>query len=337
MLADGLFREREMRELGILFNTEMVKAILDGRKTQTRRLIKPQPYYANDARFGNLLHWKGHQVEPYHQEEKMIFQSWLKIAPYQVGDHLIPCVIIQDTNEKYCASFNGDIYSCKCGEWKKLKPFTQSRGYKCVSIITADGKKSRNVHTLVCEAFHGEKPDKGYQVRHLDGDSQNNIASNLKWGTQYENWSDRKSHGNGIEGEKHLNAKFTDCEREHIKWAINNNLCSIRHASRILNVRMGSIQSICNPKELCIPSPKPEKAARIWLEVTNVRVERIQDISDKDAKAEGMVYIPCKCGMNCQPSYVEQFEQVWDSTVKKPEHKFEANPYVWVYKFKRIK
>ena len=43
------------------------------------------------------------------------------------------------------------------------------------------------IHRLVCEAFHGEQPNGRSVVVHVDEDSKNNRADNLKWGTQKEN------------------------------------------------------------------------------------------------------------------------------------------------------
>ena len=53
-------------------------------------------------------------------------------------------------------------------------------------VVTYRGKTYR-VHKLVCEAFNGPKPFSGAVVMHMDSDSTNNAAANLKWGTQKEN------------------------------------------------------------------------------------------------------------------------------------------------------
>lgn len=51
------------------------------------------------------------------------------------------------------------------------------------------------VHRIVCATFNGPEPFEGALVRHLDGDSLNNLASNLAWGTHAENSADAKEHG----------------------------------------------------------------------------------------------------------------------------------------------
>jgi len=72
---------------------------------------------------------------------------------------------------------------------------------------------------------------------------------------------------------------------------------------------------------------------RLWLEVLNVRVERVQEISEEDARAEGVN--PCP---SCDPNdfkYRHGFKNIWDDIYKKkPEYQWEANPWVWVYEFK---
>jgi hypothetical protein len=63
------------------------------------------------------------------------------------------------------------------------------------------------VHRLVAEAFHGSP--EGRIARHLDGDSSNNAASNLAWGSPSENQLDSVQHGT------HLNARKTQCPQGH--------------------------------------------------------------------------------------------------------------------------
>ncbi|SDN35029.1 NUMOD4 motif-containing protein [Geodermatophilus siccatus] len=71
---------------------------------------------------------------------------------------------------------------------------SDTNGYRHVWLCTDAGKTCRTVHTLVCEAFHGPRP-RGHEARHLDGDSQNNRADNLRWGTPSQNRLDSVRHG----------------------------------------------------------------------------------------------------------------------------------------------
>lgn len=60
---------------------------------------------------------------------------------------------------------------------------------------TKDGKQRKvPIHFLVALAFHGPRPD-GAEVRHLDGTRNNNVPSNLAWGTHAENMADAVRHG----------------------------------------------------------------------------------------------------------------------------------------------
>lgn len=71
----------------------------------------------------------------------------------------------------------------------------------------------------------------------------------------------------------------------------------------------------------------PKAACRIWLEVTDVRVERLQDISAEDIKAEGVYYT-----IDYYPSLLEKWKELW-IRIKGPES-WDVNPWVWVVSFK---
>lgn len=78
----------------------------------------------------------------------------------------------------------------------------------------------------------------------------------------------------------------------------------------------------------------PKEAARIWLKVTDVRVERLQEITEEQAQSEG-----CNSGMLTGPCTARgQFEDLWNSTIKKSDldhYGWDANPCVWVIEFER--
>lgn len=98
----------------------------------------------------------------------------------------------------------------------------------------------------------------------------------------------------------------------------------------------------------------PKVAARIFLKVTSVRVERLQSITEEGAKTEGAAkqiwYQPygTKSESNQkyigdlvhhQANYITGFADIWDRTLKKPNgwmYSFKENPWVWVIEFEKL-
>lgn len=69
----------------------------------------------------------------------------------------------------------------------------------------------------------------------------------------------------------------------------------------------------------------PKEAARLFLRVTDVRVERLQDIDDAGVAAEGL-------------QIGDPFDELWDSTIKpadREKYGWNANPWVWVIEYER--
>lgn len=80
----------------------------------------------------------------------------------------------------------------------------------------------------------------------------------------------------------------------------------------------------------------PRWASRLTLEVESVRVERLQDISEEDAKAEGVEPAPfCKAGRPNGMVHVEAFEHLWDR-INVDRASWKSNPWIWVVSFKRV-
>ena len=79
----------------------------------------------------------------------------------------------------------------------------------------------------------------------------------------------------------------------------------------------------------------PRWASRIMLGVTSVRVERLQDISEDDAKAEGVEAVSvADVPRQAAWSNRQDFSRLWDSINKKRGFGWDKNPWVWVVEFK---
>jgi hypothetical protein len=84
----------------------------------------------------------------------------------------------------------------------------------------------------------------------------------------------------------------------------------------------------------------PRWASRLLLEVTAIRVERLQELDDADAQAEGCPghYSKDEEGIKDElMSPVEEYAELWDSlNSKRPGCSWADNPWVWVLTFKRV-
>lgn len=87
----------------------------------------------------------------------------------------------------------------------------------------------------------------------------------------------------------------------------------------------------------------PKEAARIWMKVTDVRVERLQEITFDSCQNEGIyddykTYSEVYTNNLHRMAYPKVFARLWNSTIKKSDldrYGWNANPWVWVIEFER--
>ena len=155
------------------------------------------------------------------------------------------------TEEKWRETVGGYLIS-NCGNVKKpkgrdrsghnrkekeLKPELSAWGYYRIGLFVDGVKKKYAVHRLVAKAFcPGEK--EGLQVNHIDGNKQNNNASNLEWVTASEN--QRHAYRTGLKDKKINNPLSSKKVAQYTK---DNKLLKIYPSSKEVERQTGFLRS----------------------------------------------------------------------------------------------
>lgn len=256
-----------MSEKPIIFCGDMIRAILDVRKTQMRRIVKPLKLNQDSGRPQWDKAWvDGHAYTdseylhlPYGGENCIGGETTHRIySPYgQVGDLLWVrenwrVGAWNENEETICIDYKADNFARK--EWLKVSEDSDSEMFQRLWIqSTNDAVKA------------GNEPDG--------------------------------------EGNHH--------------WKEGDSPCRWRS-----------------------PLFMPKWAARIWLEITGVKVQRLQEITEEDAKAEG-IYRPALLAETARGIY----KKLWDKLngirntnyeLRTTKYAWRENPLVWVIEFRRI-
>lgn len=261
----------------ILFNTEMVRAILSGRKTQTRRVVKAKPPYSQKQLCERENYRSAEEVEQLAKSGRIASVGfWTPYSGYVT--HREPAYQI------------GDILYVR--ETWRVGAWDEHTGSIAVDYKADNQAREEWIKVAGDEIFER------YWIQ------STNDAINA--GLQYnENGQYHWEPGKGP-----------------TRWRPSIHM--------------------------------PKTAARLFLKVTDVGVERLQDITEADAKAEGIKsYFTHKehggewhesnsvlVGTdNTYSTRKKAFAELWDSTIKTQAldlYSWKANPWVWVYEFERM-
>lgn len=330
----------QVKERPILFNGDMVRALLSGRKTVTRRLVKPQPVRRDWKPRLCKSGWHG-----FLDDESGLY--WTiggsnkhgapKGCPFGVpGDRIF---ITQPSNSVKGQSFEQRFFervhkTGDCWEWFGK---SDKKGYG----IIRGPENTKRTHRASYVFHKGYIPD-GFHILHKCDVPWCVNPKHLYLGDNQDNVDDKSSRGRTTRKYGDLNkaSKIKECQVNEIfklresgfeQQEIADNFgLSQSQVSRILSGKRRSAR-IFQEKELL---------GNRTLEVVSVGVERLQEITEEDAIKEGVKAVLLgSVGNYGDPNgdddaYRYAFKELWTSIYGADS--WDLNPWVWRVEFKKI-
>lgn len=236
--------------------------------SKMHRLLS-RPFEMSDFSFDKLVGYRNEvkQFRPPIDEDMVANEVWV------------------DIDKEYSVSNFGRVKHKFTDHYRLISGSIHSDGYV---FVTLHGEQIA-LHRLIAKTFHRDSYNNNLVVNHIDGNKQNNFASNLEWVTQQENV--QHSHDNGFQpkGISTYTGKFTAEQREEIKRLWDSGEKSKREIARMYGVSHTCINDIISDKY------KYAEKTNIFEEVARPIVDTLNELRDSylncdDADSKRMIW-----------------------------------------------
>lgn len=376
------YKEGNMKERPILFSGGMVRAILDGRKTQTRRIVKDihSVYSLTDNRIygiftentkedisngrSNAGGWDPSKVNSDFSERRLQGRfGWSYLLTDEIQRLWTQGIrgLVSVTRSRQREGLQNDISLTREQEGLEECPQTGLYG-----VSRFAPKQNRSSETSGRESAEQptEQPNMGISRGKLDG-SESSWARN-RGGETPAGEVDKRGVPTFTMGNKDWAVQPTSscpCSTNVPGWHFSysrwqTGICLwVRESFWGCDMPgYGDVPCVVYDDEHtgkdyhpAMPRPyarkfgripsihMPKDCSRITLEITNIRVERLQEISPSDAISEGI----CTCVNDGRDRYtkfdaVAAYRILWESINSKRGFGWDVDPWVWVIEFKRV-